>query len=257
MTGAPLLVIDDIEVVYQQAILALRGLSLHVGAGQAVTLLGANGAGKSTALKAVSNLLRAERGRVTRGRILFEGQDIGRLDTADLVEAGVIQVLEGRRCFPQLTVEENLISGAVSRRLRGRALRAALDRVYDLFPRLVPKRALNAGYTSGGEQQMVAIGRALMARPRLIALDEPSMGLAPLVVEEIFAILHRLRDEEGISLLIAEQNAAVALAHADHAYIIENGRAVIDGPAAEIAARTDVRDLYFGLKTTAERTIHG
>jgi len=238
--------LEDVEAIYGQAVLALRGLSLAVRAGSVVALLGANGAGKSTTLKTASRLLDAERGQVTRGRILYQGRDVTRGDPADLVGQGVVQVLEGRRCFPHLTIEENLLMGASHRRLSRKARATELEAVYALFPRLRERRSSRAGYTSGGEQQMAAIGRALLARPKLLLLDEPSMGLAPMIVEEIFAIVRGLNRREGLSVLVAEQNAAVALAHVDFGYVIENGRVVHAGTAAELQAQDDIQALYLG-----------
>lgn len=244
---APLLAVNTIEVVYNQVILALKGVSLVVPQGGLVALLGANGAGKTTTMKAISNLLRAERGEVAAGSIALAGERIDRLTPRDLVRKGVVQVLEGRHCFPQLTVEENLLTGAFALGRRRRELRAELERIYDFFPRLKVKRSTKAGLTSGGEQQMVAIGRALMARPSLVLLDEPSMGLAPLIVEEIFEIVATLNRRDGVTFLVAEQNSNVALRHADYAYILENGRVVLEGQAAELAAREDVQHFYLGL----------
>ena len=246
MPSHPILQIDDIEVVYEQVILALRGVSLSVRTGQIVALLGANGAGKSTTLKAVSQLLRAERGDLTRGRILYRGEDIGRRDPDALVAGGLVQVLEGRHCFAHLTVEENLLIGAFVRKVSRRAMQADLERIYGYFPRLKLRRKSLAGYTSGGEQQMVAIGRALMAKPRLVLLDEPSMGLAPQIVEEIFGIIARLNRDEGVSFLLAEQNISIALRYAQHAYVLESGRVVSEGPAQEMAQREDIHDFYLG-----------
>jgi len=239
--------LEDVEAIYGQAVLALRGISLAVPAGSMVALLGANGAGKTTTLKAVSRLLDAELGRVTRGRILHDGRDVTRADPADLVAAGVVQVLEGRRCFPHLTVEENLLMGAESRRLSRKALKAELESVYTLFPRLRDRRVSLAGYTSGGEQQMAAIGRALLARPKLVLLDEPSMGLAPMMVEEIFEIVGNLNTREGVSFLLAEQNTYMALKYAGHGYILENGRVVLDGEAKALADNEDVKEFYLGV----------
>jgi branched-chain amino acid transport system ATP-binding protein len=238
--------VEEIEALYDGAILALRGISLDVAEGSAVALLGANGAGKTTTLKAISNLLRAEVGEVTRGTILYRGNDVTRADPADLIAQGLVHVLEGRHCFPHLTVEENLIMGAASRSVSRRALAAELERVYAVFPRLRDRRRSPAGYTSGGEQQMVAIGRALLARPILVLLDEPSMGLAPQVVEEIFEVVRSLNRREGVSFLIAEQNAAIALEYVDHGYIIENGRVASSGSAVELRSRDDVQSLYLG-----------
>ncbi len=248
MSGTePLLSVENIEVTYGQAILAVRSMSLTLHQGQIVALLGPNGAGKTTTLKAVSNLLSPERGQVTRGAVRYRGGDIGGLEPADLVARGVVQVLEGRHCFAQLTVEENLLTGAAAVPRPRRELAQDLERIYGYFPRLRDKRRLRAGYTSGGEQQMTAIGRALMARPTLVVLDEPSMGLAPLVVEEIFEIVGQLNREAGVSFLLAEQNAAVALRYAHTAVIIENGRVAMAGPASELGSHHEVKELYFGL----------
>jgi branched-chain amino acid transport system ATP-binding protein len=244
--AAPILQLEDVEAIYDRTILALRGMSLQVDEGRVVALLGANGAGKSTTLKAVSNLIRAELGEVTRGRILYRGKDVAERDAADLVGDGLIQVLEGRHCFPHLTVEENLVMGAVSHRRSRGALKNDLDGIYRLFPRLNERRRTKAGYTSGGEQQMVAIGRALMARPRLVLLDEPSMGLAPQVVEEIFAIVRRLNRREGVSFLVAEQNATIALRYSDYGYVVENGRVATHGTAHDLLEREDVKNSYLG-----------
>lgn len=260
-TSESLLVAQDVEAIYGDSIIALRGVSLTVRPGEIVALLGANGAGKTTFLKAVSNLLPAERGRVTHGAVTFEGKLVNRGSAADLVDRGLVQVLEGRRCFKGLTVEENLLTGAVSRRLGRAQTRAGLDRVLALFPQLEPKRRIAAGLVSGGEQQMTAIGRALMAGPRLLLLDEPSMGLAPLVVESIFTSLVRLNAEEGLSLLVAEQNAALGLRHAHRAYVLENGKAVLNGDAAKLRERDDVKAFYLGLAkeqaTQAELALAG
>ena len=249
MLNTPILQIDDIEVVYEQAILAVRGVSLTVPSGQIVALLGANGAGKSSTLKAVSHLIRAERGELTRGRILYQGEDIGQHDPDALVAGGLAQVLEGRHCFAHLTVEENLLIGAFVRKVSRRVMQADLARIYGYFPRLKLRRKSLAGYTSGGEQQMVAIGRALMAKPRLVLLDEPSMGLAPQIVEEIFDIIARLNRDEGVSFLIAEQNLNVALRYAQHGYVLESGRVVSEGAAQELAQREDMHDFYLGGQT--------
>ena len=238
--------LEDVEAVYGQAVLALRGISLAVPAGSVVALLGANGAGKTTSLRAVSQLLSLEQGRVTRGRIVYRDRDVTGADPANLVRTGLAQVLEGRRCFAHLTVEENLLMGAESRRLSRAALADELEATYALFPRLRDRRRSPAGYTSGGEQQMVAIGRALLSRPKLLLLDEPSMGLAPMVVEEIFEIVRGLNRRTGLSVLLAEQNAAVALEHADLGYVIENGRVARFGTAAELKSETDVQALYLG-----------
>jgi branched-chain amino acid transport system ATP-binding protein len=242
----PILAVDDIEVMYDRTILALHGVSLEVARGSIVALLGANGAGKTTTLLAISRLLVMDFGEITRGRIRYLGEDVTAADPADLVAAGLVQVLEGRHCFPHLTVEENLIMGATARALPRRALREKLDRIYASFPRLRERRTSLAGYTSGGEQQMLAIGRALMTEPQLVLLDEPSMGLAPQVVEEIFEIVAELNRSAAVSFLVAEQNAALALEYASHAYIIENGQVKTSGSAAELRARDDVQAFYLG-----------
>ena len=233
-------------------ILVLRGVSLEVREGTIVALLGANGAGKTTTLKAISNLLRAERGDVTKGQILYRGERIDRLDPATLVKRGLCQVMEGRHCFQHLTVEENLMTGAYT---RGRiALREELEKVYTYFPRLKERRHAQAGYTSGGEQQMTAIGRALMARPSMILLDEPSMGLAPQLVEEIFEIVRELNRKERVSFLLAEQNTHIALRYAHYGYILENGRVVMDGEASSLAQNEDVKEFYLGFSTAGRRS---
>lgn len=242
----PLLSVEQVEVFYEQSILALRGVSLQVGKGQMVALLGANGAGKSTTLKAISSLVRAERGEVTKGQIRYQGQVITDADPASLVLAGLAQVLEGRHCFTHLTVEQNLLIGGFVGRPSRKVLNQRLERIYGYFPRLRLLRKRLTGYTSGGEQQMVAIGRALMSEPRLLLLDEPSMGLAPQVVEEIFEILARLNRDEGLSLLVAEQNINVALDYAQYAFVLENGRVVDEGSAAELAGREDIQNYYLG-----------
>lgn len=245
--GKELLSVNNIEVVYDHVILVLRGVSLAVDQGSIVSVLGANGAGKTTTLKAISNLLRAERGEVTKGNIVYDGEEVDALSPNDLVRRGVIQVMEGRHCFEHLTVEENLMTGAYTRR-DGRAnILRDLDMVYSYFTRLQARKTAQAGYISGGEQQMTAIGRALMARPKLILLDEPSMGLAPQLVEEIFEIVQRLNRDEGVSFLLAEQNATVALKYADYGYILENGRVVMDGKASELRENEDVREFYLGI----------
>ncbi|WP_085316083.1 ABC transporter ATP-binding protein [Derxia lacustris] len=244
--AAPLLRVQGLEAAYGGAILALRGVSFDVAAGSIVALLGANGAGKSSTLKAVSRLLDASRGAVTGGRIELRGADIAGLAPDALVARGVSQVLEGRRCFAHLSVEENLLVGGFVRHASRAGLRAALDRVYELFPRLKERRRSLAGVTSGGEQQMVAIGRALMAEPSLVLLDEPSMGLAPLVVHEIFEAVGRLNREAGTTFVLAEQNATVALQYAHAGHVLETGRVVASGSAAELAARDDVREFYLG-----------
>lgn len=244
--SVPFLVVDNIEAIYGQAILALRGVSLALGEGSVVALLGANGAGKSTTLKAISNLIRAERGRVSQGTIRWRGHDILGRDPSTLVSDGLVQVLEGRHVFPQLTVEQNLVTGAYVRRRSKLQIAQDLERIYAWFPRLKTRRQARAGLTSGGEQQMVAIGRALMTQPRLVLLDEPSMGLAPLIVEEIFEIVRQLNRDSGVSFLLAEQNAHLALRYADHAYVLETGRVVASGKAAELARRDDIKNIYLG-----------
>jgi branched-chain amino acid transport system ATP-binding protein len=246
-SAQPLLSVNNIEVVYDHVILVLRGVSLELPRGRIVALLGANGAGKTTTLKAVSNLLSAERGAVTKGSILVDGVRVDRLTPSELVRRGVVQVMEGRHCFGHLTVEENLLTGAYTRGSRWREVRADLEKVYAYFPRLRDRRKAMAGFTSGGEQQMTAVGRALMARPTLILLDEPSMGLAPQVVEEILGIVRSLNRNEGVSFLLAEQNAAAALRFADHGYVLESGRVVMDGDAATLAGNADVKEFYLGL----------
>jgi branched-chain amino acid transport system ATP-binding protein len=250
----PLLSVNNIEVVYDHVILVLRGVSLELQKGRIVALLGANGAGKTTTLKAVSNLLAAERGDVTKGSILLDGVRVDRLTPSELVRRGVVQVMEGRHCFGHLTVEENLLTGAYTRAGSRREIRADLDRVYAYFPRLRDRRRSLAGFTSGGEQQMTAVGRALMAHPTLILLDEPSMGLAPQVMEEILSIVRSLNRTEGVSFLLAEQNAAAALRFADHGYILENGRVVMDGEAATLASNADVKEFYLGLGTAGRKS---
>ncbi len=245
--AAPFLAVNNIEVIYDHVILVLKGVSLAVPKGRIVALLGANGAGKTTTLKAISNLLRAERGDVTKGSIEFDGTRVDRLTPNDLVKRGVIQVMEGRHCFAHLTIEENLLTGAYTRRIGRAAVHEALEKVYAYFPRLKTRRTSQAGYTSGGEQQMTAIGRALMASPTMILLDEPSMGLAPQIVEEIFGIVRDLNQREGVSFLLAEQNTSIALANADYGYILENGRVVMDGDAKGLASNEDVKEFYLGV----------
>jgi branched-chain amino acid transport system ATP-binding protein len=242
-----MLAVEGIEVAYDRIILGLRGVSLGVGVGEIVALLGANGAGKSTTLKAVAGLLAAERGAVRRGTIALDGLDVTAAPARQLVRAGVVLVPEGRRCFPHLTVEENLIAGALARRPSRAALRLGLERVYGHFPRLRERRKKAAGYLSGGEQQMLALGRALISQPRLVLLDEPSMGLAPQVVDEIFRIMKTLNERDRTSFLLAEQNATVALRFAHHGYILENGGVVATGAATELSARDDVQHFYLGV----------
>jgi len=246
--------VNNIEVIYDHVILVLKGVSLEVPHGGIVALLGANGAGKTTTLKAISNLLRAERGEVTKGTIEFAGKRIDRLTPNDLVRMGVCQVMEGRHCFQHLTVEENLLTGAFTRKGARAEINEALEKVYHYFPRLKQRRASLAGFTSGGEQQMTAIGRALMARPAMILLDEPSMGLAPQIVEEIFEIVRDLNTNERVSFLLAEQNTMVALRFANYGYILENGRVVMDGAAGELSANEDVKEFYLGLSTAGRKS---
>ncbi len=249
--SAPILDINNIEVIYNGAVQVLRGLSLSVPKGQIVALLGSNGAGKTTTLKAVSNLLALEDGEMTRGGICLEGRDTARLKPHELVRAGLFHVMEGRHVFEDLTVEENLVAATYA--LAGRAAaKADFDLVYEYFPRLHERRRGLAGYLSGGEQQMLAIGRALLARPRVMLLDEPSLGLSPVLVESIFAIIARINLEQGVSMLLVEQNASVALAVAHYGYIMETGKIVIDGPAEKLAADPDVREFYLGMAGAGE-----
>jgi branched-chain amino acid transport system ATP-binding protein len=249
-----LLSVNNIEVIYDHVILVLKGVSLEVPKGKIVAILGANGAGKTTTLKAISNLLYAERGEVTKGSIEYDGQHVEASSPNDLVKRGVIQVMEGRHCFEHLTIEENLLTGAYTRRDGNAAINASLEKVYTYFPRLRERRTSQAGYTSGGEQQMCAIGRALMSNPRMILLDEPSMGLAPQLVEEIFEIVNELNKKEGVSILLAEQNTNIALRYADYGYILENGRVVMDGPASSLRENEDVKEFYLGLSTAGRKS---
>lgn len=242
----PVLAVKNIEVIYDHVILVLRGISLEVPQGGIVALLGGNGAGKSTTLKSVSTLLANERGAVTKGSIVFRGKRTDQLTPGDMVAMGMVQVMEGRHCFAHLTVEENLTMGAYARPIKGAELQDALDRVYAYFPRLKERRTSLAGYTSGGEQQMTAIGRAMMAKPGMLLLDEPSMGLAPQIVVEIFEIVRELNQKEGVSILLAEQNTNVALKYADYGYILENGRIMLDGPAKALSENKDVKEFYLG-----------
>lgn len=251
---SPGLSINNIEVIYDHVILVLKGVSLEVPKGGIVALLGANGAGKSTTLKAISNLLRAERGDVTKGTIEFEGERIDALTPSDLVKRGVIQVMEGRHIFEHLTVEENLLTGAYTRSDGRGAIQKDLDMVYGYFPQLKERRGAQAGYTSGGEQQMCSIGRALMSRPKLILLDEPSMGLAPQLVEVIFETVKRLNEEEGVTFLLAEQNTNMALKYAKFGYILENGRVVLDGDAKTLRENEDVKEFYLGISTGGRKS---
>lgn len=242
-----LLEVNNVEVIYNHVILVLKGVSLTVPKGGIVAILGANGAGKTTTLKAISNLLHAERGEVTKGNIVFNGDQVEALSPNELVRRGCIQVMEGRHCFGHLTIEENLMTGAFTRRDGNTRIGRDLEMVYDYFPRLRERRGSQAGYTSGGEQQMCAIGRALMSRPTMILLDEPSMGLAPQLVEEIFEIVKKLNGEEGVSFLLAEQNTNIALRYADYGYILESGRVVLDGEARTLRENEDVKEFYLGV----------
>ena len=246
--------VNNIEVIYDHVILVLKGVSLEVPEGRIVALLGANGAGKSTTLKAISNLLAAERGDVTKGTIEFKGKRVDKLTTNELVKMGVCQVMEGRHCFQHLTIEENLLTGAYTRAASRAQIAAALEKVYHYFPRLKQRRGSQAGYTSGGEQQMTAVGRALMAAPSMILLDEPSMGLAPQIVAEIFEIVQDLNSKEGVSFLLAEQNTMVALRYANYGYILENGRVVMDGAAQDLASNEDVKEFYLGLSSSGRKS---
>ncbi len=246
-TAGKILSVNNIEVIYDHVILVLKGVSLDVSKGGIVALLGANGAGKSTTLKAISNLLHAERGDVTKGSIVFDGAEVQDLTPNELVRRGCIQVMEGRHCFGHLTIEENLLTGAFTRRDGKSAVKRDLDLVYSYFPKLSERMTSLAGYTSGGEQQMCAIGRALMSRPKMILLDEPSMGLAPQIVEEIFGIVKDLNEKEGVSFLLAEQNTHMALRYARYGYILENGRVVMDGEAKALAENEDVKEFYLGI----------
>jgi branched-chain amino acid transport system ATP-binding protein len=238
--------VNGIEVIYNHVILVLKGVSLQVPEGAIVALLGGNGAGKTTTLRAVSNLLQGERGAVTKGRIELRGERIENLSPADLVQRGVVQVMEGRHCFAHLTIEENLLTGAYTRKDKGE-IAANLEKVYTYFPRLKTRRTSQAAYTSGGEQQMCAIGRALMASPSVVLLDEPSMGLAPQIVQEVFEIVKDLNGKENVTFLLAEQNTHMALKYADYGYIMESGRIVMDGPASELASNEDVKEFYLGM----------
>jgi branched-chain amino acid transport system ATP-binding protein len=242
-----ILSVNNIEVIYDHVILVLKGVSLDVAKGGIVALLGANGAGKTTTLKAISNLLHAERGDVTKGSIIFDGAEVQDMSPNDLVRRGCIQVMEGRHCFGHLSIEENLLTGAFTRRDGKAAIKRDMELVYDYFPRLRERRGSMAGYTSGGEQQMCAVGRAMMAKPKMILLDEPSMGLAPQVVEEIFEIVKDLNAKEGVSFLLAEQNTNMALRYANYGYILENGRVVMDGDAKSLSENADVKEFYLGI----------
>ena len=243
----PILTVNNIEVIYDHVILVLKGVSLDVPKGGIVALLGANGAGKTTTLKAISNLLQSERGEVTKGSIIFEGEEVQDRSPNELVRSGCVQVMEGRHCFGHLTIEENLLTGAFTRKDGRAAIAADIEMIYQYFPRLRDRRTAMAGYTSGGEQQMCAIGRAMMSRPKMILLDEPSMGLAPQIVEEIFGIVQSLNDKEGVSFLLAEQNTFMALKFARYGYILENGRVVMDGDAKSLIENEDVKEFYLGI----------
>lgn len=253
-TDIAYLSVNNIEVIYDHVILVLKGISLQVPQGKIVALLGANGAGKSTTLKAISTLLRNERGDITKGDITFRGQRVDHLTPNELVKRGLSQVMEGRHCFAHLTVEENLLTGAYTRSLSRSELKAELEKVYHYFPRLRERRNSQAGYTSGGEQQMCAIGRALMAKPSMILLDEPSMGIAPQLVEEIFEIVKSLNMQEKVSFLLAEQNTNVALRYADFGYILENGRVVMEGEAKDLSSNEDVKEFYLGVSGAGRKS---
>ncbi len=246
-TTQPILAVNNIEVIYDHVILVLKGVSLKVPKGGIVALLGANGAGKTTTLKAISNLLHAERGEVTKGSVEMNGLRVDKLSPNDLVRRGCIQVMEGRHCFGHLTIEENLLTGAFTRKDGRAAVQRDLEGIYAYFPKLKQRRQSMAGYTSGGEQQMCAIGRAMMSKPSMILLDEPSMGLAPQIVAEIFDIVRDLNAREGVSFLLAEQNTSIALRYADWGYILENGRVVLDGDAASLRDNEDVKEFYLGV----------
>jgi branched-chain amino acid transport system ATP-binding protein len=255
MTSASILLdVNGIEVIYNHVILVLKGVSLQVPEGRIVALMGGNGAGKTTTLRAVSNLLKSERGAVTKGSIELRGERIERLSTSEMVNRGVIQVMEGRHCFAHLTIEENLMTGAYTRRDGKAAVAATLEKVYAYFPRLKTRRSSQAAYTSGGEQQMCAIGRALMASPKMVLLDEPSMGLAPQIVEEVFEIVKDLNTREHVTFLLAEQNTNMALRYSDYGYILENGRVVMDGAAGELLHNEDVKEFYLGLSSAGRRS---
>ena len=251
--AALLVDVENIEVIYDHVILVIKGVSLQVRRGEIVALLGANGSGKTTTLKSISGLLASERGEVTRGRISVRGGNVRGLEPAQLVKAGCIQVLEGRHCFPHLTIEENLLSGGFARR-HDSDVEKDLARVYSYFPRLKDRRQSQAGYTSGGEQQMCAIGRALMAKPDVILLDEPSMGLAPRVVQEIFELVHQLNEQAGVTFLVAEQNTNLALRYAHRGYVLESGRVVLEGSAKQLRENEDVSEFYLGLSGTARQS---
>ncbi len=248
-----ILEIKNIEVVYDDVILAISDVSLNVPKGSIVALLGGNGAGKSTTLKSVSTMLASERGKVTKGSITYNGQQVEKLNPSDMVNLGLVQVLEGRRCFGHLTVEENIISGAYTRKLSKSEINSELDRMYGYFPRLKERRKSQAGFTSGGEQQMIAVARAMMAKPKMLLLDEPSMGLAPQLVEEIFKIVKELNDKEGVSILLAEQNTNIALRNADYGYIIETGQVMLDGSAKSLLNDDKVKEFYLGISSEGRK----
>ena len=255
MTAANIFLnVNSVEVIYNHVILVLKGVSFNVPEGSIVALLGGNGAGKTTTLRAVSNLLHGERGEVTKGSIELKGERVEALTPADLVKRGVVQVMEGRHCFGHLTIEENLMTGAYTRRDGKGAVAATLEKVYDYFPRLKTRRTGQAAYTSGGEQQMCAIGRALMAEPKMVLLDEPSMGLAPQIVEEVFEIVKDLNQREKVTFLLAEQNTGIALRYADFGYILENGRVVMEGSAADLRSNEDVKEFYLGLSSAGRKS---
>jgi len=247
-----LLSVNNIEVIYDHVILVLKGVSLEVPRGKIVALLGANGAGKSTTLKAISNLLGAERGDVTKGSIQYKNERVDKLSPNKLVTRGVIQVMEGRHCFAHLSIEDNLLTGAYTRNISNAEVKQELEKIYEYFPRLKVRRKSQAAYTSGGEQQMCAIGRAMMAKPEMILLDEPSMGLAPQIVEEVFEIVKDLNKRENVSFLLAEQNTMVALKYSDYGYILENGRVVMDGDAQDLRNNEDVKEFYLGVAADGE-----
>ena len=256
-SAPPILSVKNIEVIYDHVILVLRGVSFVVPQGKIVALLGANGAGKSTTLKSVSTLLASERGEVTKGSIEFRGKRTEGLAPGEMVDMGMVQVMEGRHCFGHLSVEDNLITGAYARPIKYAQVRQELERIYAYFPRLKTRRTSLAGYTSGGEQQMVAIGRAMMAKPSMLLLDEPSMGLAPQIVAEIFEIVRELNQKEGVSILLAEQNTNVALKYADYGYILESGRVMMDGTAKELAENADVKEFYLGVSNEGRKSFRG
>ncbi len=249
-----LLEVNNIEVIYNHVILVLKGVSLNIPKGGITALLGGNGAGKTTTLKAISGLLASERGEVTKGTIKYRGEAIQHTDPAETVKKGVVQVMEGRHCFEHLTIEENLLTGAYTRTDGKAAVAADLEMVYDYFPRLRERRKSQAGYTSGGEQQMCAVGRALMSRPETILLDEPSMGLAPQLVEQIFEIVKAINEKEGVTFLLAEQNTNVALRYSHYGYILESGRVVMDGPAADLRENQDVKEFYLGMSDEGRKS---